>query len=160
MQQMGLTTRKNAAGNYDLNVEWVEGKLALEGDANIKAMEAFLHFSQRVDEILLNLKDHKIQVKTEVHNKDLDACFDLSLEHLQKGIYKLYQEDNKVFSTVVDEAFQLFWERVEECFVNVKQAIRDAEKQLCNELDDLNDRIVGLAGDDVATQSKFKDTIT
>lgn len=160
LQQVGLTTRKNAAGNYDLNVEWVEGKLGLDGEANTKAIEAFLHFSQRVDEILLNLKDHKIQVKTEVHNKDLDACFDLSLEHLQEGIYKLYQENNKVFSTVVDEAFQMFWERVEECFVGVKQAIRDAEKQLCDELDELNDRIVELAGDDVATQSKFKDTIT
>lgn len=160
LQQVGLTTRKNAAGNYDLNVDWVEGKLGLAGEASTKAMDVFLQFSQRVDDILLNLKDHKIQVKTEVHNKDLDACFDLSLQYLQQGIYKMYKEDHKVFSTVVDEAFELFWERVEVCFANVKQAIRDAEKQLCGELDNLNDRIVELAGENAATLSKFKDTIT
>lgn len=160
LQHMGLTTRKNAAGNYDLNTEWVEVKLGLEGEANTKAMDSFLRFSQRVDEILLNLKDHKIQVKTEVHNRDIDACFDLSLEYLQEGIYKLYKEDNKVFSTVVDEAFKLFWERVEVCFVFVKQAIREAEKQLCEELEELNFRIVELAGEKKASLSKFKDTIT
>lgn len=160
LQQVGLTTRKNATGNYDLNVDWVERKLGLDGESSTKALDIFLRFSQRVDEIILNLKDCKIQVKTEVHNKDIDACFDLSLEYLQNGIYKLYQEDNKVFSTVVDAAFALFWERVENCFVNVKQAIRDAENQLNEELDALNDRIVELAGDNAATLSKFKDTIT
>lgn len=160
LQQVGLTTRKNAMGHYDLNVDWVEKKLGLEGEAYTKALEIFLSFSQRVDDILLNLKDHKIQVKTEVYNKDIDACFDLSLEHLQEGIYKLYQEDYTVFSTVVDAAFSFFWERVEACFLYAKQAIREARRQLDDELDKLNNQIVELVGDDVAAISKFKDTIT
>lgn len=160
LQQEGLTTRKNAAGQYDLNIEWVEHRLGLEGEATTKALDSFLHFSQRVDEILQVLKDHKIQVKTESYNKNIDACFDLSLEHLQEGIYKLYQQDNKVFSTVVDDAFKLFWNRIEDCFVNVKQSIKDTENLLCEELDKLYDDISEYANGKMATLSKFKDTIT
>lgn len=160
LQQEGLTTRKNAAGQYDMNIEWVEHRLGFEGEATTKALDSFLHFSQRVDEILQVLKDHKIQVKTESYNKDIDACFDLSLEHLQEGIYKLYLQDNKVFSTVVDDAFKLFWNRVEECFVDVKQSIKDTESLLCEELDKLYDEISELANGEMPTLSKFKDTIT
>lgn len=68
LQQEGLTTRKNAAGQYDMNIEWVEHRLGFEGEATTKALDSFLHFSQRVDEILQVLKDHKIQVKTESYN--------------------------------------------------------------------------------------------
>ena len=160
LQQEGLTTRKNAAGQYDMNIEWVEHRLGFEGEATIKALDSFLRFSQRVDEILQVLKDHKIQVKTESYNKEIDASFDLSLEHLQEGIYKLYQQDNKVFSTVVDDAFKLFWNRVEECFVDVKQSIKDTENLLCEELDKLYDEIAELANGGMQALSKFKDTIT
>ena len=160
LQQEGLTTRKNAAGQYDMNVEWVEHRLGFVGESTTRALDSFLHFSQRVDEILQVLKDHKIQVKTESYNKDLDACFDLSLEHLQEGVYKLYQQDNKVFSTVVDDAFKLFWNRVEDCFADVKKSIKDTENLLCEELDKLYDDIVVLSNGDMSTLSKFKDTIT
>lgn len=160
LQQEGLTTRKNAAGQYDMNVEWVEHRLGFVGESTTRALDSFLHFSQRVDEILQVLKDHKIQVKTESYNKDLDACFDLSLEHLQEGVYKLYQQDNKVFSTVVDDAFKLFWNRVEDCFADVKKSIKDTENLLCEELDKLYDDIAVLSNGDMSTLSKFKDTIT
>lgn len=159
LQQEGLTTRKNAVGQYDMNVEWVEHRLGFEGEATTKALDCFLHFSQRVDEVLQVLKDHKIQVKTETYNKDIDACFDLSLEYLQGGIHKLYLQENKVFSTVVDDAFKLFWNRIEECFVNVKQSIRDAENLLCDELDKLYNDIAELANGEMPSLSKFKDTI-
>lgn len=159
LQQEGLTTRKNAAGQYDMNIEWVEHRLGFEGEATTKALDSFLHFSQRVDDILQVLKDHKIQVKTESYNKDLDACFDLSMEHLQEGIYKLYKQDNKVFSTVVDDAFKLFWRRVEDCFADVKQCIKDTENLLCDELDILYDDVAKLTNGEMSTLSKFKDTI-
>lgn len=159
LQQHGLTTRKSEAGNYDLNIDWVEKKLGFTGDAHTKGLDAFLEFSRNVDIIINRLKDQNVQVKTELHNKNVPACFDLSLSYLESGIYNLYLEGNQSFSTVVDDAFKMFWDRVEECFAIIKDEIKKTELELLDQLDILSSRIVALAPKGNNQLSIFKDTI-
>lgn len=160
LQINALTTRKSEAGNYDMNIEWVEKKLGLTGEAYTKALELFLIFSSNVDDIIIKLKDEKVQVKTEKHNDSIDACFDLSLEYLQDGIYELYKKNSSDFVTVVDEVFELFWMRVEECFVDMKRSVKETEEALVGELDKLYNGVKTLVPAGYRPLSMFKDTIT
>ncbi|MBR3521290.1 MAG: hypothetical protein IKN75_02020 [Prevotella sp.] len=160
LQINGLTTRKSEAGNYDLNIEWVEKKLGLTGESYTKALDLFLLFSKNVDDIITRLKDEKVQVKTENHNSNLCACFDLSLEHIEHGIYELYQKDSTDFVAVVDDAFDMFWKRIEECFIDMKDAVKQAENALIGELDNLFKGVKSIVPSGYGPLSRFRDTIT
>lgn len=160
LQINGLTTRKSEAGNYDLNIEWVEKKLGLTGESYTKALDLFLLFSKNVDDIITRLKDEKVQVKTENHNSNLSACFDLSLEHIEHGIYELYQKDSTDFVAVVDDAFDMFWKRIEECFIDMKDAVKQAENALIGELDNLFKGVKSIVPSGYGPLSRFRDTIT
>lgn len=141
-QDLKLTTRKGMSGNYDMNLYWTDNIFQLEGEGRVRCMDAFLLFTQHVDEIINDLKKNKIQVKTEKHNSGLPACFDFSYELIGDEISKIYIEnDGFDYELLLDGIFKKLWEITEKCFPVVVAAVFDAEIKLKKELDVLRNEV-------------------
>lgn len=135
-QDLKLTTRKGISGNYDMNLYWVDEIFHLEGEEHVKCMEAFLLFTQHVDEIINDLNKNKIQVKTEKHNTELLACFDFSNDKISDAILETYiDNDGLSYELILDEVFKKLWEITETCFPVVVSAVSETETRLKYELD-------------------------
>ena len=160
LQEFKLTSRKNDEGQYDMNVYWAENVLKLTGPEYVMCQEAFLRFTQSVDDIISNLKNVKVQVKTNEYNVEKAACFDYSSGFFVNRIKSLYDEDISDYQVCIDAIFNDMWERAEECFIEMKDILREVESQLINSIEILKKEIHSFTPENNCGLSNFNDALT
>ena len=160
LQEMKLTSRKNDEGQYDMNVYWAESVLKLTGPEYVKCLEAFLRFTNSVDLIINDLKNIKVQVKTDEYNQQKAACFDYSFIFFANRIESLYSEDITDYQVCVDAIFNDMWERAEECFVAMKDILHQTEMKLKSTIEALKIDVHNITEEGNAGLSIFNDTLT
>lgn len=159
-QVLFLTTKKGIAGGYDMNTYWAMDIFQLEGESSTRCMDFFLQFTKVVDDAITELKDKYIQVKTERHNTNLEACFDFSAHYFEDRILALYNDDDGDYYHCIDTVFADLWNHTNCCFINVRKEVARTEEKLKSALDSLCYQIETLLGHDHIGLAQFKDTIT
>lgn len=160
LQDHQLTTRKNEEGGYEINTYWAIDNFHIDGETFTKVTEAFLNFTQKVDEQISFLKNQKIQVKTELVNQDKFACFDFSQGNLQKRIYQLYNSEFKSFDSAIDAVIEDLWCYTEECFTEMKSQVSYCTEQIDLGLQQLRTEVETNVSADNPGLTKFRDYIT
>ena len=159
-QILFLTTKKGIAGGYDMNTYWAMDVFHLEGESCTRCMDIFLQFAKQVDDAITELKDNYIQVKTERHNTNLDACFDFNVSYFEDRIVSLYIDDDGDYYHCIDTVFSDLWFHTNYCFENVRKEITRTEEILKSALDSLSYQIESLLSHDHVGLMQFRDTIT
>lgn len=160
LQEYRFTTLKNSLGQYDVNDYWASERLHLIGEDWVRCTEFFMKFTENVDALIIRLKDHYVQVRTEAHKNNLiDACFDYSEDVLKQDIVNLYNIDNISFDYTIDCIFSDLWNHTEHCFDKIKKAVRDTELMLKAEMDTLYDNVSKLKGLHKTEEKLFRDSI-
>ena len=159
-QALLLTTKKGIDGGYDLNTYWAMDVFHLEGESCTRCMDIFLQFAKVVDDAITELKDNYIQVKTERHNANLEACFDFNVSYFEDRIVALYNDDDGDYYHCIDTVFSDLWHHTNFCFENVRKEITRTEEILKSALDSLCYQIESLLGHNHIGFAQFRDTIT
>lgn len=138
-----LVTKKENQSKYKENQYW---KDIVENDEKLKTRfnQILAEFSEKIDNISNDLKNNKIQIKTE--NKSSSGYFDFSYN--QTMLIKLFQDRFaaiKETNIFIEEALEVLWSRTEKNLNVIRDFISiDLKEEITGHISDLNQKIEEL----------------
>lgn len=122
-----LITKKGNSNKYEENEYWLKGNIG----SNQRAKQSFdlimSGFSENIDRISEELKNKKLQIKTE--KKPSDGLFDYSYDG--KSLQAIFLErmaDIENYEIFFDEVIAVLWERTEINLSNIREEISNIIK--------------------------------
>lgn len=157
-----LVTNKKEGGGYQRTNPWTQRRYAIVTEDKKEAInERMLQFTIWLDEQLKNIKDEKIQIKTERNDGYVNGLFDYSedlmadkIDELEKG--NVYDS----FDAFVHSAIDLLWKWTNLVLENIRKYFQQYEEIVVGEMTKLQSDVVNLIGEDTTLTTNFKDAIT
>ncbi|WP_116787019.1 hypothetical protein [Flavobacterium psychrotrophum] len=131
-----VTKKEDSSNNYQENTYWKE-KLHLKPALNEIFNSKMADFSSEIDTICSDLKNKKIQIRTE--KKNTEGLFDYAFtenEFWQIFSYQIGAIDN--YEEFFDTVISILWERTEKILYNIREHISSVVKaKMIKNLSDL-----------------------
>lgn len=160
-QKYKLITNIGDDEKYIMDSYWSKDILLLKGEKRIRCSETFLQFSQKIDELILIMKDEYVQIKTESINKEKEACFDYSVELMNYEISSLFEDIKFIndFESFTSCIFQNLWLYTECCLKIVKDKLELTKQGFLDTLNSLEKDVTVIIGLENTSISKLIEAI-
>lgn len=148
-------------GEYAINNYWISTQFRLRNTDTLKCILLFESFSKGIDEIITDIKDSYIQVKTEENNTKELGCFDFDKKYFADDIESLLLKStlntfDSCFSAIVD----CLWQQTEKCLETMREKLNDSQTKMISLLHSLQKDVLDIIGDNNAKTNDFKDAIS
>lgn len=123
-----LVTKKEDNSNQYQSNAFLKDKLQIESYIIEKEFDLIMsNFSAKIDNICNDLKNNKIQIKTE--RKNVDGLFDYTFKDSDLvQIYKHQIGDITIYEEFFDTVISLLWDRTEKILHNIRENISSSIK--------------------------------
>ena len=149
-----LVTNIDETGMHTSNKAWTKSKI-LSDEMKEKIQERLREFSEWIDALLFELKDERIQIKTERNPQKVNGLFDFSIIRIKEEIDQLGETWFETFDAFVKEAVELLWKQTNSMLKDVRQFLADFQKDVLEEMTNLQRDISNLLAQDYKTADKF-----
>jgi len=133
-----ITKKEDTSNNYQENFFWKD-KLRFKSDSiAVTFSEIMSKFSSEIDNICNDLKNNKIQIKTE--KKNSEGLFDYSFNESELAqIFRYQIGDITEYEEFFDIVITILWDRTEKILYNIRENISNSIKtQMISLLSDLS----------------------
>lgn len=156
-----LVTNKKEGGDYQRTNLWTQRRYAVLTETKKEAInERMLQFTIWLDEQLKEVKDEKIQIKTERTDGNEKGLFDYSEEYMAAMIDNLETNTYDSFEAFVQSTIDLLWKWTNFVLELIRDYFQQYEEMVVEEMTRLQSDIVALMGDSTTLINNFKDAIT
>ena len=156
-----LVTNKKEGGEYVRINPWTQRRFGVLTDSNKeKINNRLLQFTEWLDAQLHDIKEEKIQIKTERYDGKPNGLFDYSEVLMMEMIDALEWKDYKSFEAFVHSALGLLWRWTEKVLQSIREYFQQYQEVVLNEMTNLQNDIVPLMQDAPNLAARFKDAIT
>ena len=141
--------------NYSHNEYWVENQFRLRDSRTPQCLQLFETFSRGIDNIISEIKDSFIQVKTE------EGCFDFDKKFFESDIERLLVDKSmNSFDVCFDLIVERLWQRAEKCLDTMREKLADGQAEMINKLHTLQRDVVSVVGSGSSGITAFNDAIS
>ena len=145
---------------YSHNEYWVSNQFRLEGSKSLQSFQLFETFSRDIDNIIIEIKDSYIQVKTEKNKEKERGCFDFDKCYFEDDIDRLLVDKSmNSFDVCFDLVLECLWQRTEQCLETMRDKLLIAQTDMLSLLHTLQRDMVTLVGAGSNGVISFNDTI-
>lgn len=156
-----LVTNKKEGGDYQRINPWTQRRYATLTDDTKEAInERMLQFTIWLDEQLKDVKDEKIQIRTERNDGKESGLFDYSESLMGGMIDKLESNNYDSFEAFVYSTIDLLWKWTNYVLEVIREYFQRYEEMVVEEMTRLQTDVVSLMGNETMLINNFKDTIT
>lgn len=159
-EERQLVTNTND-GKYALNDFWINVQFRLRNAKTQECIKLFEDFSSGIDDIINNIKDSYVQVRTEQNNVKESGCFDYDEQYFQKTIENLLI-DNSIdsFDACFNKVIEGLWNRTEECLDAMREKLNEAQQKMLGLLHSLQRDVTNVVGISNPKTRVFNDAIS
>lgn len=148
-------------GEYSINDYWISTQFKLRSNDTLQCIKLFESFSRGIDEIIIDIKDSYVQVKTEENNVKDQGCFDFDKRFFKDDIDSLLIKSSlNTFDSCFYAIIDCLWQRTEECLEVMHVKLNEAQTKMIGLLHSLQKDIVDVVGDNHVKINDFKDAIS
>ena len=128
-----ITKKEDTSEKYQDNIFWLE-KINFKTIENINIFNSLMsNFSHEIDQISNDLKNKKIQIKTE--KKNSEGLFDYIFNENELLNYFSYRVADKTnYEDFFDTIIEILWERTEKSLYNIREHISTTIKPKISEI--------------------------
>lgn len=147
--------------NYAHNEYWVGNQFRLRDNRTLQCLQLFEAFSRGIDNIISEIKDSFIQVKTEDNNEKEHGCFDFDKQYFESDIDRLLVDKSmNSFDVCFDLIVECLWQRTEKCLDAMREKLAAAQIDMLNHLHTLQRDVVSVVGTGSTGVTAFNDAIS
>lgn len=159
-EESNLVTN-TVGGEYTKNDYWISNQFKLRSNDTLQCIKLFESFSKGIDEIITDIKDSYIQVRTEENNTKEYGCFDFDKKYFINDIDSLLLKNtlntyDGYFYAIID----CLWQRTECCLEIMRGKLNDAQNKMIRLLHSLQKDVIDVVGENHAKINDFKDAIS
>ena len=159
-EESNLVTN-TVGGEYTKNDYWISNQFKLRSNDTLQCIKLFESFSKGIDEIITDIKDSYIQVRTEENNTKEYGCFDFDKKYFIDDIDSLLLKNtlntyDGYFYAIID----CLWQRTECCLEIMRGKLNDAQNKMIRLLHSLQKDVIDVVGENHAKINDFKDAIS
>lgn len=159
--QHSLVTNKKDGGEYLRTNPWTQrDDVILPNDNKEKINNRLLKFTEWLDEQLREIKEEKIQIRTESNNTKRIGMFNYSEELMEEMLDGLIRNKFESFDAFVHSVINLLWKQTNDVLQNIRDFFKQYQGDVMRELSKLQNDIVPLMSTTPKIANDFKDTIT
>ena len=156
-----LVTNKVEGGDYQHINPWTLYSFAnLSDSAKESINERMLQFTIWLDQQLKNIKEEKIQIKTERAEGNDGGLFDFSENLMENLIDELEAKTYDSFETFVHSTIDFLWKWTNYVLVQIRDFFQQYEQLVIEEMSALQRDIIPFMEGSSTLINKFKDAIT
>ena len=147
--------------NYAHNEYWVGNQFRLHDNRSLQCLQLFETFSRGIDNIISEIKDSFIQVKTEDYKEKDQGCFDFDKQYFESDIDRLLVDKSmNSFDVCFDLIVEYLWQRTEICLNTMREKLTAAQTEMLNLLHTLQRDVVSVVGTGSTGVTAFNDAIS
>ena len=147
--------------NYAHNEYWVGNQLRLRDSRTLLCLQLFETFSRGIDNIISEIKDSFIQVKTEDNKEKEQGCFDFDKQFFESDIDRLLVEKSmNSFDVCFDLIVECLWQKTEKCLDTMREKLTAAQSEMLTLLHTLQRDVVSVVGTGSSGVTAFNDAIS
>lgn len=147
--------------NYAHNEYWVGSQFRLHDNRTFQCLQLFEAFSRGIDNIITEIKDSFIQVRTEDNKEKVQGCFDFDKQYFENDIDKLLVDKSmNSFDVCFDLIVECLWQRTEKCLDTMREKLTAAQTEMLTLLHTLQRDVVSVAGTGSSGITAFNDAIS
>ncbi len=156
-----LVTNKKEGGEYLRTSIWTQHRYAsLSSAVEEKINNRLLIFTEWFDNRLNEIKEERIQIKTERNNGKIEGMFDYSESLIVTLIDELGDNEYESFEAFVHSAIGLLWKWTGKVLQDVRQFFQRFQEEVLEEMANLKNDIIPLMTGSIKLSKNFKDAIT
>ncbi len=156
-----LVTNKKEGGEYLRTSPWTQHRYAsLSSDAQERINNRLLIFTEWFDNRLNEIKEERIQIRTERNNGKTEGIFDYSESLIVTLIDELGDNEYESFEAFVHSAIGLLWKWTSKVLQDVRQFFQRFQEEVLEEMTNLKNDIIPLMAGSIKLSKNFKDAIT
>lgn len=156
-----LVTNKKEGGDYQRTNPWTQRRYSALSDNTKEAInDRMLQFTTWLDEQLKDVKEEKIQIKTERNDGKGSGLFDYSESLMGEMIDNLESNSFDSFEAFVYSTIDLLWRWTNYVLGNIREFFQCYEVMVVEEMSKLQSDVVPLMGGETRLVNDFKDAIT
>lgn len=148
-------------GAYSINEYWINSQLRLRNNEALKCIKLFETFSKGIDDIIAEIKDSFIQVKTEGDTTKEIGCFDFDKRYFVNDIDDLLTKNTiNTFDSCFYAIIDCLWKRTGKCLETMHEKLNETQSRMIGLLHSLQKDVIDVVGDSNEKVNDFKDAIS
>lgn len=148
-------------GIYAHNDNWVNSQFKLRDTRNLDCIQLFDDFSKGIDDIISEIKDSYVQVRTEDHKEKEKGCFNFDKSFFEGAIDMLLMNQTlNSFDVCYDLIIECLWKHTEKCLESMRDKLSGAQSDMINKLHSLQRDVLDVIGLDNSGVTSFNDAVS